>query len=159
RVTGTDAGNYAYSGSAPFADNKMGSAKPVGDNDAPSTANITASTTANITKLGLDVSFTGGNKVYNGDRGAEVTPGDDRVSGDMLAVHYVSATFADKKVGTAKRVTVTGITVTGSDADNYAYKNEASTAADITRRPLTVTPQGLTKVYDGTTAFPGFPPG
>jgi hypothetical protein len=45
-----------------------------------------------------------------------------------------AATFVDKNVGTAKPVTVTGITITGPDAGNYARKDVASTAADITPR-------------------------
>src|SRR5206468_2966604 len=120
------------------------------------------STTANITPRGLNVWFNGRNKIYDRNEGAEVTPGDDRVSGDVLTVRYGSATFADKNVGTAKPVTVTGISIAGPDADNCAHKNEASATADITRRPLTVTLQGGTKIYDGTTAFPvppGYPPG
>src|SRR5439155_23428600 len=81
---------------------------------------------------------------------ADLTWGDDRVWGDQLA-NPASATFDDKKVGTAKLVTVTGITVTGGDAGNYAYKNEASTTANIMPLSLTVNFKGVNKAYDGTT--------
>ena len=63
------------------------------------------------------------------------------------------ATFADKNVGTrqdgqrhrhhASR---------GTDSGNYTCNTTATTTADITARPLTVTATGVNKVYDGTTA-------
>ena len=64
-----------------------------------------------------------------------------------------SGSFADKNVGTAKPVTVSGLTLSGADAGNYVLLAPASLNADITPASLTVT--GLTannKVYDATTA-------
>jgi hypothetical protein len=64
-----------------------------------------ANTAADITRVVYNVIFTAANKIYNGNTGATVTACDDRVAGDLLTVELHSATFADKKVGTAKPVT------------------------------------------------------
>src|SRR5262249_58353529 len=62
------------------------------------------------------------------------------------------ATFADKDVGTGKGVSVSGISISGTDAGNYTFNTTATTTADITARALTVSAHGVNKVYDGTTA-------
>ena len=64
------------------------------------------------------------------------------------------ATFADKNVGTAKPVSVSGIAISGPDAGNYSSNTTTSAAADITARTLTVTATGQNKVYDGHDAPP-----
>jgi len=125
-ISGTDAGNY--------------------------TVNTTASTTANITPRPLLVNATGINKVYDGNTAATVTLSDNRVSGDSLTVTYASASFSDKNMGTGKPVSVSGISVSGTDAGNYTFNTTTATTADITGRPLTVTATGINKVYDGNTA-------
>jgi hypothetical protein len=126
-ISGTDAGNYTLS-------------------------NTTASTTANISQRPLGVTATGVNKVYDGTSTATVTLSDNRISGDVFTDSYTSATFADKNVGTAKKITVTGVSITGTDASNYTFNATAYATADITARPLTITATGVNKVYDGTTA-------
>ncbi len=63
-----------------------------------------------------------------------------------------TATFANKDVGADKTVTVTGLSLTGTDAANYTL-TQPTTKASITPATLTVT--GLVagdKVYDSTTA-------
>src|SRR5207249_10038192 len=83
---------------------------------------------------------------------ATVTLTDDRIAGDDLSASYTTAVFADKSVQTGKPVSVSGISVTGTDAGNYTVNTEASTVADITGATLTVV--GIVaenKVYDGTT--------
>src|SRR5207249_1412957 len=125
-ISGTDAGNY----------NLLSS---------------TASTTAAITPKALIVSATGVNKVYDGTMAATVTLADDHISGDSVTDSYTSASFADKNVGTGKTVSVSGISISGTDAGNYALQNTtASTTASITARALTVSAAGVNKVYDGT---------
>jgi hypothetical protein len=125
-ITGTDAANY--------------------------TVNITGSTLAEITARTLTVSATGVNKAYDGTTTATVTLMDDRIDGDELTVSYTTASFADQNAQIGKLVSVSGISVSGTDAGNYAANTEASTVADITGITLTVV--GITaqnKVYDGTT--------
>ena len=71
---------------------------------------------------------------------------------DDLTTSYTTALFADKSVQNGKAVSVSGISVTGTDAGNYTANTEASTVADITGATLTVV--GIAaenKVYDGTT--------
>ena len=61
-----------------------------------------------------------------------------------------SASFADKAVANGKAVTLTGITLTGTQAANYTL-SLPTLSADITPKPITVT--GITvanRVYDTT---------
>src|SRR5262249_56812557 len=88
---------------------------------------------------------------YDGTTGATVTLSDDRVSGDVFTDSYTSASFADKNVGTGKAVSVSGISITGTDAANYTFNTSVSTTANITARALTISATGINKVYDGTT--------
>ena len=53
-----------------------------------------------------------------------MTLADDRVAGDVFTASYSSATFADKNVGTAKPVSVTGISLSGPDAGNYTLQHD-----------------------------------
>jgi hypothetical protein len=152
---------FAAYTSASFADKNVGTAKPVSvvgisifgmDAGNYNLVNTTASTTADITARALTISAHGVNKVYDGTSAATVTLTDDRVAGDVFTDSYASASFNNKNVGTAKPVSVTGISIAGADADNYTFNTTASTTADITARALTITAHGVNKVYDGTTA-------
>jgi hypothetical protein len=116
------------------------------------TCNTTASTTANITPRALIVSATGQDKVYDGTTADTVSLSDNRVSGDVLTVGYTAASFASKNVGAEKTVTVTGITLTGTDAGNYTFNTTAGTTAYIHPRAMTVSATGQNKIYNGTTA-------
>src|SRR5439155_4209179 len=79
-----------------------------------------------------------------------VTLSDNRVLGDSLSISYTSASFADKNVGSAKPVTVSAISISGTDAPNYSANTSATATADITARSLTVSATGANKVYDST---------
>src|SRR5439155_14776412 len=83
-------------------------------------ASTGASTTADITVRSLTVTATGVNKAYDGTTSATVTLSDNRVAGDSLTTTYSSASFADKNVGTAKTISISGIAVSGTDAGNYS---------------------------------------
>ena len=82
---------------------------------------------------------------------ASIAPfsGDDVVLGGTA-----TGSFADKNVGTGKAVTVTGNTISGTDASNYTLQQAQGLTADITKANLLVTGlTALSKVYDaGTTA-------
>jgi YDG domain-containing protein/MBG domain-containing protein/Big-like domain-containing protein len=127
-ATGADAGNYAIP--------------------------TTATTKADITERDLVVTATGVDKPYDGTKSATVTLATDKVSGDAVAVGYTTAEFADKNVGTAKPISVTGVSITGgADAGNYKLANtEASASANITPIALTASFTVGDKVYDGTDA-------
>jgi hypothetical protein len=159
RVSGDDLSASATT--ATFADRNVGSGKSVSVSGISVTgtdagnyelASTSAATTADITPGILTVSATGVNKVYDGTTTATVTLTDDRIAGDDLTASYTNAVFADKNVQNGKLVSVSGISVTGTDAGNYTVNTEASTVADITGATLTVV--GIVaenKVYDGTT--------
>jgi hypothetical protein len=145
--------------SATFADKNVGNAKPVSIAGITATGtdagnytlnNVTASTAANITPLGITVTGTGTNKVYDADVNDVVTLASGGViTGDAVTFADTSATFADKNVGNAKPVSIAGITASGTDAGNYTLNNvTASTAANITPLGITVTGTGTNKVYD-----------
>src|SRR5439155_360968 len=104
--------------------------------------NTTGSTTANITVRTLVVTATGVNKGYDGTSTATVTLSDNRVAGDTLSRSYTTASFADKNLGAAKTVSVSGIAISGTDAANYTANSTATTTADITVRSLTVSATG-----------------
>src|SRR5207249_8552073 len=71
---------------------------------------------------------------------------------DVFTTSYTSAAFSNKNVGTAKPVSVSGISISGADAGNYTANTTASTSANITARPLVVSATGVNRPYDGTTA-------
>ncbi|MFN8412937.1 MAG: sortase [Anaerolineales bacterium] len=151
--------------SASFADAAVGAAKPVsvtgitvtGADAGNYTFNTTDTTSADITAFALIVNATGVNKVYDGNTTATVTLSDNRIPGDTLTLNYASATFANKNVGVAKAVSVTGITVTGADASNYTFNTTDTTSADITARPIEITAITDTKAYDSNTSSVGIP--
>jgi filamentous hemagglutinin family protein len=126
-LDGQDAGNYAL-------------------------ASTGATTSANIDKRSLSALATGVNKTYDGSNAATVNFTDDRVTGDVL--EYTStASFADKNAGNGKTVTVSGITLSGDDAGNYALASTTgTTSADIAKRTLVVGATGVNKTYDGGTS-------
>ncbi|HLP09023.1 MAG TPA: YDG domain-containing protein [Opitutaceae bacterium] len=63
-----------------------------------------------------------------------------------------TGTFADKNVGTGKSITVTGNTISGTDAANYSLVQQTGLSADITPATLTVSFTGVDKTYDATTS-------
>ena len=103
---------------------------------------------ASITRRFLSVTAISVNKVYDGNTIAAVTLADNRVTGDVLTLTDTAATFANKNVGTAKAVGVSGISVTGTDVGNYTFNTATTTAASITPKALTVTANNDIKAFD-----------
>ena len=99
------------------------------------------------------------NKIYDGtfvaslNTSAAVLSG--LISGDSVGFTATSASFLDKNVGTAKSVTVSGLSLTGADAGNYTLATVGNNiaSANITRANITgITGiEAASKVYDGTT--------
>lgn len=115
-LTGANAGNYAVSlTGAPTA-----------------SANITAK------PLTITGSFTVKDRQYDGTANAEIDTGTLTLNGiigsDTVNLN-ASAVFDDANVGTGKTVTLTGSTLTGDDAANYAldFTGAPITTANITR--------------------------
>ncbi len=72
------------------------------------------------------------NKTYDGTTAASVTAGalQGVVNGDKVSIDTATGVFADEKVGTGKKVTVS-YTLTGADAGNYTVRDDEINA-DIT---------------------------
>jgi autotransporter-associated beta strand protein len=126
-ISGTDAGNYAL-------------VQPTG-------------LTADITALSLAVTgATAANKTYDQLRAATISGGSIApISGDTVALDTSgrAGVFADKNVGAAKGVTVSGYTISGTDAGNYALVQPTGLTADITALTLAVTgATAVNKTYD-----------
>lgn len=155
------------SASALFNDKTVGIAKPVsvtgitlGGTDS---GNYTlaagasaASSVADISPLALSISGSlAANKTYDGTTTATViTPGtlSGQVVGDLVNVAPLSATFANKNVGTGKTVTI-GLTLFGADSGNYTLPATATATANITPKTITVaSATAANKVYDGSTS-------
>ena len=132
-ISGTDAGNYALS-------------------------NLTAVTSANITTATLTVSgILASNKIYDATTAATLNFTNAKLAtifaSDVVSLNNTAAKgiFANKNVGTNKTVTVSGLTLTGTNAGNYTLAAPVTTTASITARGLTITAKGVNKIYDATT--------
>jgi hypothetical protein len=67
-----------------------------------------------------------------------------------------TADFNTKHVGTAKAVTVSGLTLAGANAGNYVLTQPTS-SGNITKRPIKIGAVTDTKIYDATTSSSGLP--
>jgi len=122
-----------------FADKNVGAGKTVATAmtlSGASSGNYTLTQptlTGTITTKALAVTgLTAQNKAYDGTTVATLagTPGlAGVVSGDAVALAGTAVgTFADANVGTTKPVTISGLSLTGADADNYSMTAPTATA-------------------------------
>ncbi|WP_186893220.1 YDG domain-containing protein [Acetobacterium malicum] len=171
-ITGIAAGDkVSVSATATYADKNAGNGKTITttyrlSGEHAGKYNAPADTTVKdgaITPLQLTLSgaapTVATTKIYDGTTATDITAQDVTVSnainGDAVAA-TVTATYADKKVGSAKSVTLT-YRLSGKDADNYqAPAGDTTQKSAIT--PLQLTLSGVapsvatTKIYDGTSA-------
>ncbi len=117
--------------------------------------NTSALSSADITPKPLTVSFSTSDRAYDGSTTASVLGSSaDKLAGDHLVFNASSAQFASADAGVNKQVTLTGLSLGGADAGNYALQNtSANSTGTIDPRDVSLT--GLTaanKVYDGTTS-------
>lgn len=148
----------SISGDAFFSDKNAGVGKAVsisginvtGSDASNYTWNTTTSANASIAKAILGISALGVNKTYDGSTSASISLSDDRVSGDNLSISSTSS-FSDKNAGEEKLVTVSGINVTGADANNYNWVTSATGTADITAKKISVDAVAADKTYDAAT--------
>ena len=114
--------------------------------------------TANITPAPLTIAgISGANKVYDRNTTASVTGSPiyiGLVAGENLnVVGTPTYSFANKNVGIAKSITVSGFTAPNG---NYTLSAQPTgITADITLKLLTVTGTVPVRVYDATTNTPG----
>ncbi|MFM9146886.1 MAG: YDG domain-containing protein, partial [Verrucomicrobiota bacterium] len=126
-ISGTDAANYSL-------------VQPTG-------------VTANITALNLAVTgATAANKTYDALLGATISGGSIApIAGDVVTLDISgrAGLFGDKNVGTSKGVTVSGYTISGTDAGNYSLVQPTGVTANITALNLAVTgATAANKTYD-----------
>ena len=161
---GSDAVSVSGTGTGTFTDKNVGTNKAVTVTGYTLTGsdagnyNILQPTnlTANITKADLAVTgISASDKAYDATAAAPLT-GTASVSAlgsDAVSVSGTgTGTFTDKNAGTNKAVTVTGYTLTGSDAGNYILK-PTSLTANIAKASISAV-TGITaqnRTYDGTT--------
>ena len=156
-------------GTANYADKNVGNNKAVtatglalvgtGAGNYTLTA-TTASTTGTITKASISAvtDIIALNRGYNGGTAATLNTAfatfNGKFGNDLLTVDRATGAFSDKNAGVDKPVTITGITLGGSDAGNYQLLNRtASTTANINKANLTAI-TGITansKTYDAKT--------
>ncbi len=112
--------------------------------------------TADITARTLTVSgITASDKIYDGGTSAALNTGSAALVGiqgsDSVSLNTGAAvgTFDTKNVGSGKSVSVSGLTISGTDAGNYSLSQPSTTAA-ITPKSLTAAITASNRIYDGT---------
>ncbi|MCT7497973.1 two-partner secretion domain-containing protein, partial [Aliarcobacter cryaerophilus] len=136
------------------------SIKLVNNSDSFAILNTSGNTDGKLTinKKDLTISnITANNKIYDGTTTATVDKGAIDYTGkfgsDNIAIDTTNlvATFVDKNVGT-HQVNISGITLSGADANNYNVVAPNSLTASITQKDLTISAiTANNKTYDGTT--------
>ena len=157
----------SYTATGAFADKNVGTGKSITiDSQSLSGAdvgnynltssNVSTTTTADITAAEIVVSgITAVNKVYNSTTtatldfsGVTLT---GKVEGDALSV-TATGTFDDANVGTGKAVTISALTLGGTDVGNYelaASGQQTEVTADITAKAVTIIANNASRDYDG----------
>src|SRR5208337_3111902 len=87
--------------------------------DATNYSLALVTTTNAITPASLTVTATASDKTYDTTTAAAVTLSATPLAGDLVTPADTSATFDTKDVGTGKTVSVSGITLGGTDGANY----------------------------------------
>ncbi|TBU95981.1 hypothetical protein DNJ95_07955, partial [Stutzerimonas kirkiae] len=103
---------------------------------------------ADLTVTGLSAN----NKTYDGTAAAALTgtASVTAIGTDVIVVAGTgTGTFNDKNAGTDKTVTVTGYTLSGTDADNYNLLQPTGLTATINKAQATVTANSATRTYNG----------
>ena len=115
-----------------------------------------------ITPLALTASLTGiVSKVYDGTTAATLTASNyllgNAIAGDSVSVVPVtSGTYDTKDAGTGKSVSVSGLILTGADAEDYSVTGSlAGNIGTIIAKPLTAAVVANNKTYDATTTDTG----
>ena len=120
-----------------------------------------ADTAAAITQREVTISGLTATKVYDGDKTAEkseingtVVIGNKAVESDDVSVSTESMTgeFNSKDVAEATTVTISGLSLTGKDANNYKLPETITCTAGITAKEITASITAKSKTFDGSTA-------
>jgi hypothetical protein len=104
-----------------------------------SLSNSTEYILASIAKKPLTASFSALNKVYDGTSEVEVEgSSSDIISGDVVEFEYEKAKFIDDTIGAEKQVRVSGIYLSGSDANNYSLLNTTAITSATVAAPADI---------------------
>ena len=120
-------------------------------------ATSNGSATLQVAQKPITGSFTADNKEYDGTTAATVLTRSvnqaDVVGTDVVSLTGGNATFNTKDVGTGKTVTLSGASLSGTDAGNYVLASGPITdTADITAKTVTGSFTADDKEYDGDTS-------
>ncbi|OHV98798.1 hypothetical protein AKG95_06305, partial [Janthinobacterium lividum] len=166
-VVGDDLAFSSASGA--FSDQNAGTGKTVNISGITLTGNdlanynltnASATATASIARKALTViGATAADRVYDGSTVAIISGGslDGLVGKETLTVTSMTGLFADKNVGTAKAVTVSGAALTGGAngglASNYTVTGSTGLTANITKATISTISNIVAdnKVYDANT--------
>ncbi len=143
-LTGSAAGNYTLVG--------MSGTMTI----TPKALSVTGLTASAKVYDGLSAATLSGTAAFLTSQaaGAGTTSDGKPYTGDALALGgTAAATFADPNVATAKAVSVTGLTLTGTASGNYTLTQPVGLTANITASPLTVTASNQSKTYGQTVNF------
>jgi len=110
---------------------------------------LAAGNTLSITRLGITGSITAADKVYDSTTAATIVNRTlvGALPGDTVNYSGGSALFSNKDVANNILVTGSGLALSGADAGNYSVITSATTTADITPAPLSITANSATRVY------------
>ncbi|VFM95686.1 MAG: hypothetical protein BECKG1743F_GA0114225_100871, partial [Candidatus Kentron sp. G] len=139
-LSGDDADNYSITGGSEFSASIT--AKPITATDIAAADKVYDSTTTASLSGGTitDGSTTDTDNLY--------------ITGDDVALVDTSGatgSFADEHVGT-HAITITGLTLSGTDAGNYTVTDDSGASATISTKAITATGiAAADKVYDSTT--------
>ena len=167
-VAGTD--SVDISPVVSFADGTIGTSKTVsiqntstltGRDAANYTLSVTGAPTATAEiktkELTVSGSFTVSDRTYNASSTATIATNALTLTGvvgaEVVTLDTPTATFADKNVGTAKKISLSGLTLSGADAANYTVTETGAPTATASITAKSVTIGGAftasNKVYDG----------
>jgi len=161
--SGSPAGSFAFTTPSTVPDYGTGSQSVTyTPTDSANYNNTVGSVDVTANQKTLTASVTLNNKVYDGTTDATTIAsrslpgivGSDDVS---LGSSGTVSAFGNRNVGNYS-IDVTSLSLSGADAGKYNLSSStASSSADITARPLTVTAATDSRQYDGTTDSAGTP--
>lgn len=136
---------YSPSSTASYDSKNVGPAKTITANNFVVTGsvkqyynltNTTATTTGTITAKALTASAAPVTKVYDGAATATLSfsalnSAAGLVGTDDVALTYTSAAYNDKNVANGKAITITGLSLTGTERNNYALNAFSTTGARL----------------------------
>jgi filamentous hemagglutinin family protein len=153
----TTGGSFAFTDKNVGTGNKTVATSGVTINDGNSGNNYILTyannTTSTVTAANLAVTGVSavGTRVYDGTPAAMLagTAAVTALGSDVVSLGGVGAgVFADRNVGTAKAITVSGFSLSGADAGNYSLVQPSGLTANVTSAALTVSTSNVSKTYD-----------